>query len=118
MYNPATTVPKIINEKNPGTSFRTVEPHDDALYRDVLYVESPATVLTWSEIGPIKDTPTRTATKIVMNTAIIVFYLKIKVCSSIESIELFYLKNPMLIKTKKEKKEKEILVLFKLFLPV
>jgi hypothetical protein len=69
VYKPATTVPRIINEKNPGTIFNTEAPQEDAFAKALPVA---AAVLTSVEIGPIRLTPIKTAMKIVINIAIIV----------------------------------------------
>lgn len=84
VYSPATTTPRIINEKNPGTIFNTDAPHEDAFANALLVAEA---VLTSVEIGPIRLTPIKTAIKIVINTAIILSYLS---GSSIDFITKMY----------------------------
>ena len=64
----AIPIPKIPKAKNPGTIFNTVAPQDDALYNAPFVA---AAVFTSVEIGPIKDTPTSTATKPPIKFAII-----------------------------------------------
>ena len=62
-------MPKIPKAKKPGTMFNTVAPHVEALYKAPLVT---AAVLTSVEIGPISETPTRTATNPPIKFAIII----------------------------------------------
>lgn len=55
MYVTATPIPKMLNAKNPGTSLRTVAPHELAFVKALCV---PAAVLTSVETGPIKEVPT------------------------------------------------------------
>ena len=58
----------MLKAKNPGTSFKTVDPQDETAERfDVDTVAE----LTSVEIGPIKDTPTKMLTKPPIRFAII-----------------------------------------------
>lgn len=67
-------IPSIPNAKNPGTMFNTVAPQLVVLYKaesHALMLLPQAAVFTSVDIGPIKDTPTRTATNPPIKLAII-----------------------------------------------
>ena len=59
-YVIAMPMPKMPKAKKPGTILRTVAPHEAIA---VKFDPAAAAVLTWSAIGPIKETPIKIATK-------------------------------------------------------
>lgn len=69
-------MPRIINEKNPGTILKTDAPQlETVANEDELLLE----LLTSVDIGPIRLTPIKTAIKIVINIAIILICLSYQI---------------------------------------
>ena len=94
MYVTAIPIPKIPNEKNPGTKLRTDAPQDDAMYNAFLSAAHPdctmfaqvtpvalvvvVAVVTFVATVPIKLVPTIMAIKPPIRFAIMVFWTLFK----------------------------------------